>query len=212
MRRGQSKSSLSPTVIAFVIVNTLVAVLSKQISDLLSWLNDLPDVQKELAVGVVLTVFGGVLWAVKQILDRVRPISRYEQWNSLAEQFYDIAKRDNDVRLPTDKRKVTVICCRDRLEFMDGSHSHHAAETEALSRIAGKLLQKSKVKHPIYWLGREPRKRWVEFVAASVKTIDPKFANENIHSDDDYVSCNVFPFAAHLACKYCASFERLPRP
>lgn len=217
MRRGPSQSSLSATVIAFVIMNTLVATLGQQISDLLKWLNSLPDVQKQVAIGLLLSAFAAIFLTVKSIFNRVRPTSRYQQWTALAEQFYDIAKRDNDERLPTHKKKVTVIRYRDALEFRDGSHSHHAAETEALSRIAGKLLRRSKVPHQRHWLGCEPRKRWVEFVIASTKTIDPTFSKDNIHtsvegSNDDYLVFEVFPFAAHLACKYCASFERLPKP
>jgi hypothetical protein len=194
-----------------------MASMNQQISDFFNWLNSLHDVEKQIAAGALLALPYGVWYIVVWMMRKLSSGSRYEQWNSLAAQFYDIAKRDNDVVLPTSKRKVTVSQYSDKIQFIDGSQSHHATETETLSRVAGKLLKKSKVKHPTHLFGCEPERRWVEFVTSAIKTLDPNFARENVHSfsgltDGDYISFDVFPFAAHLVCKHCASFERLPSP
>jgi hypothetical protein len=191
------------------------------LSGFVSWLDKQPSGTQGLVLLGLTTIVAFIGWVFCVALPWLwrmafRSTSRYERWMGLADQFYDIAKRDNEVVLPTEKRKVSTVRYQGDVKFRGGSQSHHATEAEALSRVAGRLLRKSRVPHRRYWRGIDPRVRWVDFVTDSIKAIDLGFAKTNITdlSDDrsTYVAVEVFPFAAHLVCKHCASFEKLPTP
>ena len=183
----------------------------------MGWLNQ----QESGTQGLVLLALTAIGWVVAVTVPWLwrtafGSVSRYEQWTKLAEQFHDIAKRDNDVVLPTDKKKVLTADYGDLIRFEGGSQPHHAAETEALSRVAGKLLVKSTVRPRRHRFGYDQRRRWVEFVTESIRIINHAFAKENIRDLSNekmiYIHVNVFPLAAHLTCLYCASVEKRPKP
>lgn len=197
-----------------------------QIPAWLARFNGLPDGTRELLLAMVSLGLAALWWLARRTWSTfVRSPSRYEQWTKLANQFLDIATRDNAEILPTNKKKVSVEVYDGMYRFVDGSQPHHATETESLSRLAGRLLRHSRVKHRSHWFDSDPIGRWVDFVVQSIKVIEPHTAENNVielqsesaasgiaaDAAGSFFRFDVFPFASYLVCRHCASFERLPR-
>lgn len=147
----------------------------------------------------------------------LRRPSRHSQWKALGAEFLRIAQADTPDRYENAKEKTYATLHFGRAGFGGGVHREHPALCDALSRTAGRLLRWSAADHPRRWAFIEPRGRWIQFAATYLSDSDPKLAREHVDigmmgKPDQYLHVAVFPYAAYLACEYCASLERIPRP
>lgn len=218
---SQSTSDWAIGVVYVMLLAMIWGALGTSLSGLFEWLNCLPEVQKGIAEIIIAsgicTIGVAAWWTAKQLVGVFWSISRYEQWSALASQFYDIAERDTAI----PKKKVFITQHGGWLKFDGGGLPSHAIEAQALSRSAGQLLRHSKVTQAGRWRRGDPLQRWVDFVTATTKSLTPEWAAKHIRDYDDEdepgssdrsFHFDVFPWAAYLVCKHCASFERPPQP
>lgn len=91
---------------AWVILLSVLTAMG-YLSDAIKWLNEQPAGTQGLVLVAVGIAVGLINWLGKIVWSQFRSVSvtRFEQWNKLADAFYNLASRDNNAKLPTAKKR-----------------------------------------------------------------------------------------------------------